>query len=305
MGASSTLSGTQSSDFTLNTDNATVDTQDMNLIFFRGTVPPNAVLSWNSAANKKRFELNQAMYIKDGNASTTNPTFTIQSVANQTANALQIIDNNSAAYFSVNPIGNNTTMINASTTYATLPTFWSSNANITGGTITGITDLTVADGGTGASTLLDHGVLVGSGTDAITALTVGTNGQLLVGSTGADPVFATLNCANGLTCATGAGTLQVDFDGGDSPGGSLGGTWASPTIDDLFILNTGDVGTGSYTFPNASSTYSTISDTAWFNNLVATNATTTTFRSEGLATFGGNVGIGTTTPITTFSVNRN
>lgn len=47
---------------------------------------------------------------------------------------------------------------------------------------------------------------------------------------------------------------DFDFDGGASPGGSLGGTWASPTIDDLFILNTGDVGTGSYTFPYASST---------------------------------------------------
>ena len=47
----------------------------------------------------------------------------------------------------------------------------------------------VDDGGTGAATLTDHGVLVGSGTVAITALTVGTAGQLLVGSTGADPAF--------------------------------------------------------------------------------------------------------------------
>ncbi|MFA6354025.1 MAG: hypothetical protein WCW93_03785 [Candidatus Paceibacterota bacterium] len=47
---------------------------------------------------------------------------------------------------------------------------------------------------------------------------------------------------------------DIDFDGGASPGGSLGGTWASPTIDDLFILNTGDTGTGSYTFPYASTT---------------------------------------------------
>jgi hypothetical protein len=51
----------------------------------------------------------------------------------------------------------------------------------------------------------------------------------------------------------------LNFDGGNAPGGSLGGTWASPTIDDLFILNTGDVGTGSYTFPNLSSTNATSS----------------------------------------------
>lgn len=49
-------------------------------------------------------------------------------------------------------------------------------------------------GGTGAATLTDHGVLVGSGTAAIDALAVGGTGTLLVGVTGADPAFA--NSAN-------------------------------------------------------------------------------------------------------------
>jgi len=44
---------------------------------------------------------------------------------------------------------------------------------ITGGSITGITDLAVADGGTGASTLT--GVLKGNGTSAFTAATAGTD----------------------------------------------------------------------------------------------------------------------------------
>ena len=48
----------------------------------------------------------------------------------------------------------------------------------------------VAAGGTGAATLTDHGVLVGSGTGAVTALAVGTTGQLLVAATGADPAFS-------------------------------------------------------------------------------------------------------------------
>lgn len=84
-----------------------------------------------------------------------------------------------------------------------------SNVDITGGTITGITDITVADGGTGASTLTDHGVLVGSGTDAITPLAAGTNGQVLVGSTGADPVFATITDGEGIDTTLGAGTLTI------------------------------------------------------------------------------------------------
>jgi len=49
----------------------------------------------------------------------------------------------------------------------------SSSVTITGGSITGITDLAVADGGTGASTLT--GVLKGNGTAAFTAATAGTD----------------------------------------------------------------------------------------------------------------------------------
>ena len=74
-------------------------------------------------------------------------------------------------------------------------------------------DLAVTAGGTGVSTLTDGGVLVGNGAADLTVLSVGTNGQILVGSTGVDPVFATLNCADNLTCTTGAGTLEIDLDG--------------------------------------------------------------------------------------------
>ena len=68
---------------------------------------------------------------------------------------------------------------------------------------------TVANGGTGASTLTTHGVLVGQGTSALHSTAAGTNGQLLVGSTGADPAFATLTVNHGLVATTGAGTLTV------------------------------------------------------------------------------------------------
>ena len=74
------------------------------------------------------------------------------------------------------------------------------------------TDVGVAYGGTGVSTLAIHGVLVGNAATDITALSVGTNGQILVGSTGADPVFATMDCADNLTCTLGAGTLEIDVD---------------------------------------------------------------------------------------------
>ena len=67
----------------------------------------------------------------------------------------------------------------------TLGTMSTQNANavaITGGTITGITDLTVADGGTGASTFTANSVVLGNGTSALNANMVApsTAGNLLV-----------------------------------------------------------------------------------------------------------------------------
>lgn len=62
----------------------------------------------------------------------------------------------------------------------TIGTMAAQNANavaITGGSIAGITDLAVADGGTGASTLT--GVVIGNGTSAMTAVAPGTNGNIL------------------------------------------------------------------------------------------------------------------------------
>jgi len=75
------------------------------------------------------------------------------------------------------------------------------------------TDVPVADGGTGASTLTDHGVLFGSGTSAITASAALTNGQLLVGSTGNDPSVATLTEGVGIDITNAAGSITVASTG--------------------------------------------------------------------------------------------
>lgn len=64
------------------------------------------------------------------------------------------------------------------------------NANIT--SLIGITTpIPVSEGGTGAATLTSHGVLLGEGTSAVGQTTAGTTGQVLVGSTGANPAFGT------------------------------------------------------------------------------------------------------------------
>jgi hypothetical protein len=52
----------------------------------------------------------------------------------------------------------------------------------------GGTDVIVADGGTGASTLTDGGILLGSGTGAVTAMSVLADGEFVVGDGTTDPV---------------------------------------------------------------------------------------------------------------------
>ena len=80
-----------------------------------------------------------------------------------------------------------------------------------GPTDLGITDIPVkiTQGGTGASTLTDHGVLLGSGADPVTALGAMTNGQLVIGSTGLDPVVASITDGEGIDITVGAGTLTI------------------------------------------------------------------------------------------------
>lgn len=53
------------------------------------------------------------------------------------------------------------------------------------------TVLFVPQGGTGASTLTDGGILLGSGTGAITAMSVLANGSIVVGDGSTDPVAIT------------------------------------------------------------------------------------------------------------------
>ena len=87
-------------------------------------------------------------------------------------------DNQAAPTTTVNTSG---TGYAAATLVASLE---SASATITGGTITGITDLTVADGGTGRSTLTSNGILYGNGTSGVNATAAGADGYILVSNSG-------------------------------------------------------------------------------------------------------------------------
>lgn len=94
-----------------------------------------------------------------------------------------------------------------------------------GSTLTGT--LLVVDGGTGAGTFTDNGVLIGNGTGAIAVTAALTNGQLVIGSTGVDPVPAALTAGTGIQITPAAGSITIATNA--SPAGSIhmyGGTVA-------------------------------------------------------------------------------
>jgi hypothetical protein len=65
------------------------------------------------------------------------------------------------------------------TATATLTNKTLTSPTISGGSISGITDLAVADGGTGASTLAANNVLLGNGTSALQTVAPSTTGNFL------------------------------------------------------------------------------------------------------------------------------
>ena len=69
--------------------------------------------------------------------------------------------------------------------------------------------VTIEQGGTGATSLTDHGILLGSGTDAVTATSVLTDGQLLIGDTSNDPAPQTVGGDITIT-KTGVVTIAND-----------------------------------------------------------------------------------------------
>ncbi len=119
----------------------------------------------------------------------------------------------------------------------------------------------VSYNGTGVftgSALTQHSILVGGVANAITSLTPATNGQLVIGSTGADPVIASLTAGAGITITPGAGSLTIASSGG------TGLTWVSVAATTQAISNN----TG-YMNANAALTTFTLPATAAFGTVFA------------------------------------
>jgi len=125
---------------------------------------------------------------------------------------------------------------NAGNTVADLGTI--TTVDINGGTINGITDLAVADGGTGASTFTDGGILLGSGTSAITATAVLGDGEILIGDGSTDPTTLDIGSSTAITTL---GTISTGVWEGTTIAVDQGGTGAT-SLNNLITLGTHTTG---------------------------------------------------------------
>jgi hypothetical protein len=133
----------------------------------------------------------------------------------------------------------------------TMSTQNANNVSITGGTITGITDLAVADGGTGRSTLTANNVVLGNGTSAVNFVAPSTSGNLLV-SNGTTWTSATL-ASSGVKLGLGiTGEVWNNVTGSRSANTTYTNSYAYPIMVNI-QLHSGSSGTNpSYLYVNGS-----------------------------------------------------
>lgn len=85
----------------------------------------------------------------------------------------------------------------------------------------------------GEVTTTDHSLLVGNSNGTLSSLGVATNGQIPIGSTGNDPVLATITAGTGVSVTNGSGTITVAATGSfvspvTVPNGGTGDTSFTP-----------------------------------------------------------------------------
>lgn len=96
--------------------------------------------------------------------------------------------------------------------------------------------LAVNRGGTGAATFTDGGVLLGSGTGAITATAVLGDGEILIGDGSGDPTTLDVGASGGITIL---GTIATGVWNGTAVTAAYGGTGATSLTDGGVLLGSG------------------------------------------------------------------
>jgi hypothetical protein len=210
---------------------------DINSININEGCPPSTI---NNAIRELMKQ------IKDFQVGAQGDGLTVSTLAATTATLGSIVASSLGAITATSAnISGALTTATANITTATITNVVSSNATITGGTITGITDLAVADGGTGRSTLTADNVLLGDGTNAVKFVAPGTSGNVLT-SNGTTWASATPSAPSALSTASGSAPSYsarawVNFDGTGtfSPNPSTSAIRASGNVSSINKVATG------------------------------------------------------------------
>lgn len=86
-------------------------------------------------------------------------------------------------------------------------------------------------------TVTNHAVLIGAASNGITSLGPLTNGQLPIGSTGADPSAATLTAGTGISISNGAGSITISSTGGGFTWTDVTGTSQAMSVNNGYVAD--------------------------------------------------------------------
>ena len=96
----------------------------------------------------------------------------------------------------------------------------------------------MGQGPSNTSTMTQHSLLLGgANSHTINNLGVATNGQIPIGSTGADPVLATLTGGTGVSIVNGAGTITINASGGALTWTDVTGTTQAMAVNNGYTAN--------------------------------------------------------------------
>jgi len=330
--ASTSIAGTNTTSFSINSNNPTGDTQDISLIFYRGAgAPSNGVLSWNSTL--KRFEFNQNLYVKNATEAIASTTLSLAAVSGQTAPLTSWLDSSGSVLNTVTAggflgVGTSSpysllSISNNLNTPANTPLF--TIASTTAGTATSTLLTVLANGNVGIGTtspsqkLSTDGLMYIGGTTGTSTITANLNvqGQLKIGTgslyldsssvwTGSGNLTLQPSAGNvGIGTADLNRTLSIKgtnamihLENSASDSGTLG-------IEFKHSINAGDNYTQSAIVTTATGGAAGIADmyfvlksTQDANNWSTTNDTKMVIKNNG------NVGIGTTVPTSKLQLNK-
>lgn len=144
---------------------------------------------------------------------------------------------------------------------STLPAAVQGNITSLGTITSGVwngTTIAVANGGTSATSLTAHGILLGQGTSAVTSLVLSA-GRIPIGTTAGDPSNALLTAGSGISITPASGSITISTTG------------ASPWVDQTTSSVTMAVNTGYTTDAGASLVTYTLPATSAIGDWVEIN----------------------------------